>query len=154
MAASEKTAVLGLSRWKGTDKPRRADFVADNDALEEKVGGHLNDEAAHLNAERAARLDPMDVRTYTGNGAAQRALLFSFTPRMAFVFAVGKGMSVSCDGYTKHYAAVATPEQNSGGLSLNRIQAMVTQDASAPGAGGSMFALNESGVTYVMAALR
>ena len=28
MAASEKTAVLGLSLWAGTDKPRRSDFVS------------------------------------------------------------------------------------------------------------------------------
>lgn len=155
MAASEKTAVLGLSRWKGTDKPRREDFVSDNDALEEKVGGHMRDAALHLNTERAARLDtPFEVRTYTGNGAAQRAVMFSFAPRMAAAFALGKATSVAESGYTKQYAALATAEHAGGGLKLNSIQVLPQQDQSAPGAGGTMFALNESGVEYLLIALR
>ena len=68
MAASEKTAVLGLSLWAGTDKPRRADFVSDNTALETLVGGHLGDSDLHLDETRRTRLDePFTVRTYTGN---------------------------------------------------------------------------------------
>lgn len=155
MAASEKTAVLGLSRWKGTDKPRRADFVADNDALEEKVGGHLNDADLHLNADRAARLDtPWEARSYTGNGAAQRAVLFGFTPRFAAVFAVGKGLCAPEGDCIKQYAAFAQPGQSTEGIALNAIQVIVRQAASVPESGGVMAALNETGVTYILLAFR
>lgn len=94
MAASEKTEVLGLSLWAGTDKPRRADFVADNSALETLVGGHLQNADLHLDDARRARVDtPVEVRTYTGTGAVSRSLVFDFSPSAAIVFAIGKGAS-------------------------------------------------------------
>lgn len=155
MAASEKTAVLGLSLWAGTDKPRRLDFVEDNEALETLVGGHLQDTDMHLNAERMARVDaPFEVRTYIGTGAASRSLVFDFTPQAAIVFAVGKGPAEYNGTYTKAYAGFSAGGQHGLGVELSTIQVTVMQDQTEPAAGGSMAALNESGVSYAIIAFR
>lgn len=155
MAASEKTPVLGLSLWTGTDKPRRADFVSDNQALETLVGGHIGSADLHLSDERRARLDtPIEVRTYTGTGTASRSLVFGFPPRAAIVFAVGKGASEYTGAYTKHYAGFSAGGRHSLGVALSTVQVQVQQGQTAPAAGGSMPALNESGVTYAVLAFR
>ena len=139
MAASEKTAVLGLSLWAGTDKPRRLDFVEDNEALEMLVGAHLQNEDLHLNDERLARVDqPFETRTYTGTGAESRGLAFSFPPKAVIGFAAYRSNT--------GYAGFAANGRSSAGLAVNGIQVTVKQDASA--------ALNENGVTYVMLAFR
>lgn len=155
MAASEKTAVLGLSLWAGTDKPRRLDFVEDNEALETLVGGHLQNEDLHLSADRLARVDaPFEVRTYTGSGSASRSLVFDFTPQAAIVFAVGKGPAEFNGTYTKQYAGFSADGQHSLGVKLSSIQVVVTQDQTEPEENGSMAALNESGVSYAILAFR
>ena len=88
MAASKKSTVLGLCLWEGTDKPRRVDFVADNEAIESQLGGHIQNDNLHLNDTRRKRLDtPTEVRTYTGTGAASRTILFGFSPSAVIVFA-------------------------------------------------------------------
>ena len=155
MAASEKTAVLGLSLWAGTDKPRRLDFVEDNEALEALVGGHLQNEDMHLNAARMARVDaPLEVRTYTGTGTESRSLVLDFAPQAVIVFAVGKGPAVYNGTYTRQYAGFSAGGQHSSGVKLNSIQVTVMQEQAAPEAGGSMAALNESGVSYAVIAFR
>lgn len=155
MAASEKTEVLGLSLWAGTDKPRRVDFVADNTALETLVGGHLSNAELHLDDARRARLDaPVEVRTYTGTGTASRSLVFSFQPQAVIVFAVGKGPAEYSGAYTKQYAGFSAGGQHSLGVALSTVQVQVAQDQTEPETGGSMAALNESGVTYAMIVFR
>lgn len=155
MAASEKTEVLGLSLWAGTDKPRRVDFVADNTALETLVGGHLNDADLHLDDTRRARIDaPIEVRTYTGTGTASRGLVFSYQPQAVIVFAVGKGPAEYNGTYTKQYTGFSAGGQHSLGVTLSTVQVQVAQGQTEPGAGGSMAALNESGVTYAMIVFR
>ena len=88
MAASKKSTVLGLCLWEGPDTPRRVDFVADNEAIESQLGGHIQNDNLHLNDTRRKRLDtPTEVRTYTGTGAASRTILFGFSPSAVIVFA-------------------------------------------------------------------
>ena len=102
MAASKKSTVLGLCLWEGTDKPRRVDFVADNEAIESQLGGHIQNDNLHLNDTRRKRLDtPTEVRTYTGTGAASRTILFGFSPSAVIVFAVDKPFSQAMTGCTK-----------------------------------------------------
>lgn len=155
MAASKKSTVLGLSLWSGTDKPRRVDFVEDNTALETQVGGHLNNTDLHLDSARKARIDqPYEVRTYTGTGTASRSLVFSFRPKAAIVFAVGKGASEYTGKYTKQYMGVSAAGQHSLGLILSTTQVQVMQDQAEPVAGGAMASLNENGTAYAILAFR
>lgn len=154
MPASEKTAILGLSLWTGTDKPRRVDFVADNEALEAKVGGHVADDQKHLDAALRQRITaPFELKTYTGTGAESRSVVLGFAPSAVIVFAVGRGSGLYNGTYTKQYAGFSCGGQHSLGLTLTSIQLRVQQTA-APAAGGEMAALNESGVTYAVMAFR
>lgn len=155
MAASKKSAVLGLCLWDGTDKPRRTDFVADNESLESLCGGHIQNGDLHLNDARRKRLDaPTEVRTYTGTGSASRSILFGFNPSAVIVFAVGKPFSQAASGCTKQYAGIASNGQNSLGVALSTAQVTVQQAQTAPTDGSGMAALNESGVTYAVLAFR
>ena len=144
MAASKKSTVLGLCLWEGTDKPRRVDFVADNEAIESQLGGHIQNDNLHLNDTRRKRLDtPTEVRTYTGTGAASRTILFGFSP-----------FSQATTGCTKQYAGIAADGQNSLGVTLSTAQVTVRQTQTAPTDGSGMASLNESGVTYAVLAFR
>ncbi len=155
MASTNKSTVLGLSLWTGTDKPRRADFVADNTALETLVGGHMNNADLHLDAARKARIDaPFEVKTVTGTGAESRSVIFSFSPTAAIAFAVGKGAAEYNGTYTKRYVGFAAGGQNSAGVSVSSVQVRLYQTQTTPAAGGAMNALNESGVTYAVMAFR
>lgn len=146
MAASKKSTVLGLCLWEGTDKPRRVDFVADNEAIESQLGGHIQNDNLHLNDTRRKRLDtPTEVRTYTGTGAASRTILFGFSPSAVIVFAVGKPFSQATTGCTKQYAGIAAGGQNSLGVTLSTAQVTVRQTQTAPTDGSGMASLNESG---------
>ncbi len=79
MATNEKSTVR-LCLWEGRTKPRRVNFVADNEAIESQLGGHIQNDNLHLNDTRRKRLDtPTEVRTYTGTGAASRTILFGFS---------------------------------------------------------------------------
>lgn len=128
MAASKKSTVLGLCLWEGTDKPRRVDFVADNEAIESQLGGHIQNDNLHLNDTRRKRLDtPTEVRTYTGTGAASRTILFGFSPSAVIVFAVDKPFSQATTGCTKQYAGIAADGQNSLGVTLSTAQVTVRQ---------------------------
>ena len=153
MAASKKSTVLGLCLWEGTDKPRRVDFVADNEAIESQLGGHIQNDNLHLNDTRRKRLDtPTEVRTYTGTGAASRTILFGFSPSAVIVFAVDKPFSQATTGCTKQYAGIAAGGQNSLGVTLSTAQVTVRQTQTAPSDGSGMASLNESGVTYAVLA--
>lgn len=155
MAASKKSTVLGLCLWEGTDKPRRVDFVADNEAIESQLGGHIQNDNLHLNDTRRKRLDtPTEVRTYTGTGAASRTILFGFNPSAVIVFAVDKPFSQATTGCTKQYAGIAAGGQNSLGVTLSTAQVTVRQTQTAPTDGSGMASLNESGVTYAVLAFR
>ena len=149
MAASKKSTVLGLCLWEGTDKPRRVDFVADNEAIESQLGGHIQNDNLHLNDTRRKRLDtPTEVRTYT------RTILFGFSPSAVIVFAVDKPFSQATTGCTKQYAGIAAGGQNSLGVTLSTAQVTVRQTQTAPTDGSGMASLNESGVTYAVLAFR
>ena len=149
MAASKKSTVLGLCLWEGTDKPRRVDFVADNEAIESQLGGHIQNDNLHLNDTRRKRLDtPTEVRTYTGTGAASRTILFGFSPSAVIVFAVDKPFSQATTG------CIAAGGQNSLGVTLSTAQVTVLQTQTAPTDGSGMASLNESGVTYAVLAFR
>lgn len=154
MPTSNKTSILGLSLWEESDKPRRLDFVEDNQALENILGRHYLDNERHLNAETYRKLhEPFEVRTYTGSGGASRSLAFTFEPKLVMVWAVDHGAAEYTGTCTKQYAGLAAEKGNSAGISISEVQVTVQQDQTVPES-GSMAALNESGVTYLMVAFR
>ena len=73
MASANKSEKLGLSLWEETDKPERADFVSDNEIIEQLLGAHLSDSTQHLTASQKNFLNrPVWVQQYIGDGASQK----------------------------------------------------------------------------------
>lgn len=155
MAASKKSTVLGLCLWEGTDKPRRVDFVADNEAIESQLGGHIQNDNLHLNDTRRKRLDtPTEVRTYTGTGCGLAHDLIRLQSECGDRFCGGQAVFAGDDGCIKQYAGIAAGGQNSLGVTLSTAQVTVRQTQTAPTDGSGMASLNESGVTYAVLAFR
>ena len=76
MASTNMTEHLKLNQWIGSDKPKMADFNADNRKVDQAVGSHTADQTMHLTeAERAAwnKAIPI-VGGYTGDGTPMRAV--------------------------------------------------------------------------------
>ena len=48
MPSTNSTEHLALNQWLGTDKPKMADFNADNLKLDAAMGNHLADAVSHL----------------------------------------------------------------------------------------------------------
>lgn len=91
MAASSTSTVLGLSLWAQTDCPEWADFLQDNQKLEQLAGGHISNSGLHLAAEEKQFLAQRGtVLTYTGTGSGAASVTLPFSPRKITVFAQGK----------------------------------------------------------------
>jgi hypothetical protein len=153
MASTEKTALLGLSKWLSTDKPKRDDFVSDNVKIDTVLGGHIADAQIHLSeVGRERTANPISFMTVAGSGNSSRSLVFDFEPIFAVVFAVGKSAAVYEGEINKCYFACAAQGSASAGISLDGDEIRIYQNASA--ANGVKACLNESGVTYIVAAFR
>lgn len=100
MAASSTSTVLGLSLWAQTDCPEWADFLQDNQKLEQLAGGHISNSGLHLAAEEKQFLAQRGtVLTYTGTGSGAASVTLPFSPRKITVFAQGKPlMAPRADG--------------------------------------------------------
>ena len=91
MAATYHTTHLGLSLWAQTDCPQWADFLQDNQKLDQQVGGHIQDSALHLTAEEKQYLSQRSASvTYTGTGSGTQSVTLPFLPRKLTVLAQGK----------------------------------------------------------------
>ena len=90
MASSNFTTNLHLSAWAAGDRPKRADFVSDNNIIDTQLGGHILDSAIHLSAAQQDKLNtPYTVSIYAGDGSAERTIQLGFTPQLAIVFKRG-----------------------------------------------------------------
>ena len=91
MAASSYSTILGLSLWNQTDCPKLADFLQDNQKLEQLAGGHIANNALHLTAEEKQFLSQRTaLLTYTGTGSGGASVTLPFLPRRLTVYAQGK----------------------------------------------------------------
>ena len=149
MASSNFTTNLGLCNWAATDRPKRADFVADNGIIDSVLGGHVNNTAVHMSAaEKAQALAPFDIRIYSGNGDAARTISAGFRPNFAIVFkkdsppvAYDNGVTVVNSAYSLYGSG------SSAGLSIVSGGISVQQQATA--SNGTRISLNETDCQYV-----
>lgn len=115
MASTNKTTNLGLNSWLDTDKPRRADFVEDNQIIDEKLGEHLADTEAHLSVQDREKFNQrVYTMYYVGTGEDSQTFTLPFEPVFVMVFKRDDAYSrYDADtGYTKLNATVF-PFQNS-----------------------------------------
>lgn len=157
MSASNHSQKLGLSLWEQTDCPEWADFLQDNEKLEETVGGHIGSQAVHLTAEDREFLSHRAaVVTYNGTGSGAASLTLPFLPRKLTVSAQGKPPMVSrsdggWDVFSQVWVQGDTQDYGTGGIQVTEstLQAQFSEGAFS-GATGLYHALNRSGVTYVV----
>lgn len=109
MPSSAKTEKLGLNNWAGADTPKRADFNQDNRILDEKLGGHLENEDLHVTiSDKALWNAPFAAGTYFGTNAAERTIQLGFRPKAVFLMAAGYPPSAidTTGGKTTVYSAL------------------------------------------------
>lgn len=159
MAATNHSKNLGLSLWEKTDRPEWADFLQDNQKLEQLAGGHIANNGLHLTAsEKQFLAQRAAVLTYTGNGTGSVNVTLPFLPRKLTVLAQGKPpMAPRTDGgwdvFFEQWVSGEKTSYSTGGIAVvaDTLTATMTEGAFA-GEKSVYHALNRSGVTYVVEA--
>ena len=158
MPASSTSTVLGLSLWAQTDCPEWADFLQDNQKLEQLAGGHIANSALHLTAEEKQFLSQRTaLLTYTGTGSGGASVTLPFLPRRLTVYAQGKpSLLPRSDGGWDVFSQVwlqgeGSASYGTGGISVaaDTLTAQLSEGAFS-GETGLYHALNRSGVTYAV----
>ncbi len=149
MASSSYTSSLGLCAWASADKPKRADFVADNAIIDNILGGHVNNTSVHMSsAEKAKALTPYTMVTYAGTGAASRTVSTDYRPSAVIVYKKNVPFTVQSDGATVVNAAVSCYGLGaSSGVAIVSAGFTVYQDSTA--SAGVLRNLNEEDGQYV-----
>ena len=150
MASSNFTSNLHLSAWTGSDRPKRADFVSDNNIIDTALGGHIANSGIHVTADEKARISqPFDVRIYAGSGESERTISLGFTPSFVIVYrrgvppvAYSGGANVVYSGYACYGHGSTT------GLMINSSGVIVMETT--VNAEGVRVSLNESGSQYTL----
>lgn len=153
MAATEHSAVLGLSLWEQSDCPEWADFLQDNQKLEQLAGGHIQNSALHLTAEEKQFLaQRRAVLRYTGTGEGDASLSLPFAPQKLTVAAQGRpGLLPRPEGgwdvFSQVWLAGEEGPWGTGGVTVEGLSAAFSEGAFT-GQEGLYHALNRAGVTY------
>ena len=150
MPATNKTETLGLNLWQPEDRPLRADFCADNEAVEAAFVSHLADTTLHKTPQDGINLL---CGTYAGSGELQQFDL-GFTPQLVFVFdqntpAVTKAADGTVETRFFCIGPQSQPDTAPAFVSLGTLYIM-------PGTteNGARTALNDTGSQYQYIAVR
>ena len=155
MPSTNKTTHFGLNNWSGTDKPKRIDFVQDNETLDQVLYAHFQDTDLHFSPEeREAFSNRLITGSYIGTGDAQKVLnISSSAVKACFIFPIqrpfcepdaAKGMLV--------HSGFACASGGTGGITLSAGQVLVQQSQQAEN--GYFWNLNEKAKTYLYFALQ
>lgn len=157
MAATNHSTNLGLSLWEQTDRPEWADFLQDNQKLEQLVGSHIVNDGIHVTAEEKQFLTQRSaVLTYTGDGAGSVNVTLPFLPRKLTVLAQGKPPMAprtdgGCDVFFEQWISGGEASYSTGGITVAADTLTATMVESTFAEESQLYhALNRSGVTYVV----
>ena len=97
MASSYKTDFLKLNHWLPEDKPKRLDFVTDNEIIDSTLKEHVQNEAVHVSAEEkeAWNNNTFDIAshifmgTYSGSGQVERVITLEKSADFILIFKAG-----------------------------------------------------------------
>jgi len=154
MPSTNKTPTLRLNQWLETDKPTRADFVADNSIVDTVIGGHIMDAMIHLTSDEKTRVStPFEFRVVQGTDTAERAISLGYRPKIVIYYAfeyppveIVSGKSVINFGFAvQGYGG-------SGGCVLAETELIVNQ--ASPSGAGYVFNLNNSDYQYLIVTFR
>lgn len=154
MASSNYTANLGLNNWSASDRPKRADFVSDNQIIDSVLGSHVADTVMHLTAaQKEQALSPFEKFVYAGTDTSQRTINVGFTPKFAVVFKRNTAPIANENGNTVvNFGFAAYGSSGTSGVSISTNGIVITQESTA--SSGQRVSLNESGCQYVAIAFK
>mgnify|MGYP005784239157 CR=1 FL=1 len=158
MASTNKTTNLNLNSWTGSDKPKREDFVNDNNIIDNKLGSHLLNEDIHItNTLKQKITNPFICSTYYGNGNESQTITLAFEPTLVIVFAQDKPLCEfdETNDYTINNSAMAAFNSagESSGIYLNGTTITMSQSQTAP-SNGIYNNLNNANLTYTYIAFK
>lgn len=117
MASTNRTPNLGLSSWIDTDRPKRMDFVSDNNILDSVLGAHLNDSTSHLTSSEKTKVgEPFKVYILYGTGQSSTNLRCDFTPSLVIAFKIGAPVFEYSNSKNVVNTAMATSQGASTGM--------------------------------------
>lgn len=149
MASTNKTPNLRLNNWLENDKPKRADFVADNTIIDSVLGAHINDDDIHLTLSEKNRVSsPYAVSLEYGTGATSLTYNPGFAPSMAIIFKTTTPVVGSRANYPSINFAIATTKGSTGGAALSGSTFTVRQSTTTEN--GVFYNLNEEDAAYVI----
>ena len=120
MASTNKTPNLGLSSWLDADRPKRMDFVSDNNIIDSVLGTHLNDSVLHLTQVEKDKVDePFRIYTLYGNGESTTSLRYDFEPSLVIAFKINGPIFEYTNSKNKIESAIATKHGSSTGIMLS-----------------------------------
>ena len=120
MASTNSTPNLGLNSWIETDRPKRMDFVSDNNIIDSVLGAHLSDASAHLTQlEKDKGDEPFKTCTIYGTGEASTNYRFNFNPTLVIAYRINGPVSEYSNSKNYINSAIATPRGSSRGISLD-----------------------------------
>ena len=154
MASSSFTTNLGLCDWTASDRPKRADFVSDNQIIDSTLGGHIANTTMHLTAsEKEKALSPYATVIYSGTGDDNRSLTTDFAPKLVMVYKKNAAPTeIGSDAVVVNSGTAVYGQGGSGGLSVSSTGFVVRQQSTA--SDGVRFSLNESGCQYFAVVFR
>lgn len=158
MSSTNKTSLLKLNSWIGSDIPQREDFNNDNQIIDDALSSHLSDSSLHTSSdEKEVWNNPYVITSYYGNGSAARTLTLpiDFNPVWGIVFASAKPLQlVDIENQADYnYSGIFSTYGSSMGLSISGKTLQIIQ-SSVPLLGCEYRNFNESGVTYVLILFR
>lgn len=149
MSSTNKTPKLRLNSWVESDIPKRIDFVADNEIIDNILGSHIGDNDKHLTVSEKDRVSaPYVVTLNQGSGTSSGVYRAGFTPKLAVIFKTASPTVQPMNDYAKINFAIATQKGNSGGAALSEDTLTVTQSTNP--VNGVYYNLNEDGATYII----
>ena len=158
MSSTNKTPNLELNQWVGSDIPKRADFNADNSAIDEAIFNHTDDSDIHTTAEeKEVWNQPYVMTPFTGNGNVTRNITITddFEPSWGIIYKINYTPTVvDIDNQTKYnYFGFFSKNGSESGLTLSGNKLTVTQ-ASVAILGDELRCYNENGSAYMIIAFR
>lgn len=153
MSSTNKTTNLGLNNWVASDKPKRIDFVSDNNIIDSVLGGHINNGDIHLTSAEKQRVgEPFKVIDVYGTGEPETGIHIGFAPKLVVFFKKNTPAVELTNGYSKTNAAVATTSGTTGGVTISGETIVTKQSTAAEGS--VFFNLNEKYAQYIAVAFR
>lgn len=148
MATSSYTSNFGLSNWAPTDRPKREDFVSDNNIIDNVLGSHIGNIDMHLtNSEKEKALQPYTTMIYSGNGSDNRALTTEFAPKLVMVFKKDAApVEYANSAAVINFGTAVYGHGGSAGVGVTSTGFSVRQQSTA--SDGKRFSLNEDGYQY------